>query len=170
MRIARLAAGLAACIAAAAYAAPTSILFVGNSFTYTRPPALQYNTENVVDMNLQNSIDKPLGNDPALPQPWGGVPGIVEALADQAGLDWEIRMSLRGGATLRGHFLNTNPAGWDLRGNIAAKKWDMVVLQGNSTEAIARTGELTAEFRAYVNLIEDWIHNGAAVSYRERAL
>jgi hypothetical protein len=166
---------IAACLASLALAAgaaqaATSILFVGNSFTYTRPPVLQYNTDNVVDMNLQNSIDKPAGADPALPQPWGGVPGVVEVLADQAGLDWEIHMSLRGGATLRGHLLNTNPAGWDLRGNIAAKKWDMVVLQGNSTEAIARTGELPAEFRAYVGLLEKWIHNGAALSYRERAL
>jgi hypothetical protein len=170
MRIARLAAGLAACIATAAFAAPTSILFVGNSFTYTRPPALQYNTDNVVDLNLQNSIDKPLGNDPALPQPWGGVPGIIEALADQAGLDWEIRHSLRGGATLRGHAINSNPAGWDLRANITSAKWDVVVLQGNSTEAIERAGGNPAEFRAYVTQLEQLIHVGAAVDYRENQL
>lgn len=158
------------CSAAAALAAPTQVLFVGNSFTYTRPPVLQYNTANVVDMNLQNSITKPLGNDPALPQPWGGIPGVIEALADQAGLDYEIQMSLRGGATLRGHLLNTNPAGWDLRSNIAARKWDVVILQGNSTEAIARTGGNPAEFRAYVTLLERWIHSGAPMSYRETQL
>jgi hypothetical protein len=155
---------------AAALAAPTQILFVGNSFTYTRPPVLQYNTANVADMNLQNSIDKPAGADPALPQPWGGIPGVIEVLADQAGLDWEIQHSLRGGATLRGHLLNTNPANWDLRANIAARKWDIVVLQGNSTEAIARAGGNPAEFRAYVTLLERWIHDGAPMSYRERQL
>jgi hypothetical protein len=77
---------------------PIKILFVGNSFTYTRPPALQYNIENVTDLNLQNSIDFPLGSDPALPQPWGGVPGIFKALADQARLAYDVRHSLRGGA------------------------------------------------------------------------
>jgi hypothetical protein len=63
-------------------AEPVRILFVGNSFTYTRPPALQYNIENVTDLNAQNAIDSPIGSDPALPQPWGGVPGIFKALAD----------------------------------------------------------------------------------------
>lgn len=156
--------------AASAAHAATQVLFVGNSFTYTRPPVLQYNVENVVDMNLQNSIDKPAGADPALPQPWGGIPGVIERLADQAGLDWEIQHSLRGGATLRGHFLNTNPAGWDLRANIAARPWDIVVLQGNSTEAIARAGGDPPEFRAYVNLLEQWIHSGNAINYRESQL
>lgn len=156
--------------AAAQSQQPRKILFVGNSFTYTRPPALSYNTANVVDMNLQNSIDKPLGNDPALPQPWGGVPGIFQALADQAGLNVDVRHSLRGGATLRGHMLNTNPAGWDLRGNIAAEKWDTVVLQGNSTEAVNRAGGDFGQFSAYVGVLARYIQVGDARSYRESAL
>ena len=156
--------------AAPALAQPVSILFVGNSFTYTRPPALQYNVEAVVDMNLANSIAMPLGSDPALPQPWGGIPGIIEALADQAGLDFEVHHSLRGGATLRGHLLNTNPAGWDMRRNIAAKRWDIVILQGNSTEALARAGGDPPQFRAYVDKLQRWIHVGAAESYRESQL
>lgn len=156
--------------AGTAFAAPTSILFVGNSFTYTRPPALQYNIDNVVDMNLANSIALPAGADPALPQPWGGVPGVIEALADQAGLDFEVHHSLRGGATLRGHYLNTNPAGWNMRANIAAKRWDIVVLQGNSTEAVARAGGDPPQFNAYVKKLERWIHDGLAETYRESAL
>jgi hypothetical protein len=155
---------------AAAQSQPQKILFVGNSFTYTRPPALNYNTANIVDMNLQNSIEKPVGEDPALPQPWGGVPGIFKALADQAGLNVDVRHSLRGGATLRGHMLNTNPAGWDLRANIAADKWDVVVLQGNSTEAVNRAGGDFGQFSAYVGILARYIQVGDARSYRESAL
>lgn len=167
-----LALALAAASPAAAQAAPSpqKILFVGNSFTYTRPPALQYNVEAVTDLNLDNYLTKPLGNDPLLPQPWGGVPGIFKALADQAGIAVDVRHSLRGGATLRGHLLNTNPAGWDLRANIASDRWDVVVLQGNSTEALDRAGGDRAQFLAYVNLLERFVHTGDAHSYRESQL
>ena len=165
-----LAALLLGCAALAANAQTRSILFVGNSFTYTRPPVLQYNVDSVVDLNYANFLANPAGSDPALPQPWGGIPGVIEVFAAQAGLDFEVHHSLRGGATLRGHFLNTNPANWNLRANIAAKKWDIVVLQGNSTEAIARAGGDPPQFRAYVDKLEQWIHVGAAHSYRESAL
>ena len=151
-------------------AEPLKILFVGNSFTYTRPPALNYNTAAVTDLNLQNSIDKPVGNDPELPQPWGGVPGIFKALADQSGVEFVVRHSLRGGATLRGHMINSNPAGWDLRGNIASEKWDVVVLQGNSTEAVDRMGGDFAQFNAYVGKLERFIRVGDAHGYRESQL
>ena len=159
-----------AAFASAAAAQPLSILFVGNSFTYTRPPVLQYNVDNVADLNYANFLANPAGSDPALPQPWGGIPGVVEVLADQAGLDYEVRHSLRGGATLRGHYLNTNPAGWDLRANIASHRWDVVVLQGNSTEALGRAGGDALEFRTYVDKLERWIHAGAAEQYRESQL
>jgi hypothetical protein len=157
-------------LAGPSLAEPLKILFVGNSFTYTRPPALNYNTDAVTDLNLQNSIDKPLGNDPELPQPWGGVPGIFKALADQSGVDVVVKHSLRGGATLRGHLLNTNPAGWDLRANIASERWDVVVLQGNSTEAVDRMGGDFAQFNTYIGLLERFIHVGDAHSYREALL
>jgi hypothetical protein len=166
--IALLVAGMAA--ASAAWAQPLQILFVGNSFTYTRPPALQYNAAQVEDLNYANFLANPLGSDPALPQPWGGVPGIFKALADEAGLAWQVSHSLRGGATLRGHYLNTNPAGWDLRANIAARRWDVVVLQGNSTEAIARAGGDPLQFMAYVSKLERWVHVGAAETYQESQL
>jgi len=172
MILQRLRAILALALLAAAGTAlatePLRVLFVGNSFTYTRPPALQYNIENVTDLNAQNAIDKPEGSDPALPQPWGGVPGIFKALADQAGLSLEVSHSLRGGATLRGHLLNTNPAGWDMRANIASARWDVVVLQGNSTEAINRAGGNYIQFSAYVGLLEQFIKDGDAFSYRDR--
>ena len=49
------------------------------------------------------------------------------------------------GATLRGHYLNTNPANWDLRANIASQRWDIVVLQGNSTEALPANATASQE-------------------------
>jgi hypothetical protein len=158
------------CAASAWATEPIKILFVGNSFTYTRPPALQYNTENVTDLNEQNAIDKPEGSDLALPQPWGGVPGIFKAMTDQAGLAYDVSHSLRGGATLRGHLLNTNPAGWDMRANIASDRWDVVVLQGNSTEAVNRAGGNFPQFNTYVGLLGQFITDGRAFSYREGEL
>jgi hypothetical protein len=171
-RLQRGAAALALLAAAGAALAsePLRVLFVGNSFTYTRPPALQYNIDNVTDLNAQNAINLPEGSDPALPQPWGGVPGIFKALADQAQLPYVVKHSLRGGATLRGHVLNTNPAGWNMLANILSERWDVVVLQGNSTEAIARAGGNPAQFRAYVNKLQQIIHVGDRHSYRENTL
>lgn len=157
--------------AAGAWASePIKILFVGNSFTYTRPPALQYNTGNVTDLNAQNAIDFPVGSDPALPQPWGGVPGIFKTMTDRAGLAYDVHHSLRGGATLRGHLINSNPAGWDMRGNIASDRWDVVVLQGNSTEALNRAGGSYTQFSGYVGLLSRFITEGAAFSFRDRDL
>lgn len=161
---------LLAGLCSAAAAEPVKLLFVGNSFTYTRPPALQYNIDRVVDLNAQNAIDKPEGSDPLLPQPWGGVPGIFQALADQAGLEFDVRHSLRGGATLRGHLLNTNPAGWDMRANLASARWDIVVLQGNSTEAVNRANGNFAQFSAYVGKLREYVTVGTIPSYRESQL
>jgi hypothetical protein len=152
------------------HAEPLKVLFVGNSFTYTRPPVLQYNIGNVTDLNLANFIANPAGSDPALPQPWGGVPGVFQVLAAHAGVEVDVQHSLRGGATLRGHYLNTNPAGWDMRANIASQRWDIVVLQGNSTEAVPRAGGDLAQFNVYVDKLERWVHDGNAEEYRESQL
>ena len=166
----RVAALLFSLASALAFAEPLQVLFVGNSFTYTRPPALGYNAGNVVDLTYAYSLATPGDGDPALPQPFGGIPGLVEQFAAQAGLDYEVFHSLRGGATLRGHFLNTNPVGWDMRINMTQRKWDVVVLQGNSTEAVARAGGNPAQFRAFVNKIEQFIHVGNAHQFRESQL
>ena len=166
-RIAALLFSLASVVASAE---PLQILFVGNSFTYTRPPVLGYNVDNVVDLTLAYALATPGDGDPALPQPFGGIPGVIEQLATQAGLDYEVFHSLRGGATLRGHFLNTNPVGWDMRINMTKRKWDVVVLQGNSTESVTRAGGNPAQFRAFVNKIEQFIHVGNAHTFRESQL
>ncbi len=143
---------------------------VGNSFTYGRAPVVQYNNANVVDLNAQNAIDKPLGSEAITPNPWGGIPGIFKTMVDQAQLATDVRLSLRGGATLRGHLLNTNPAGWDMRANLASARWDVVVLQGNSTEAVERAGGNFCQFSAYVGKLKRFLTLGDMHSYRESLL
>jgi hypothetical protein len=110
------------------------------------------------------------------PHPWGGVPGIFKQFADQAGVEFEVSMSTRNAASLRGHFLNTANNGntdWDLRGNIAKKKWDIVVLQEQSDAALPKGRGANAnlpQFSAYVDKIEKFIHVGTAENYTEKAM
>ena len=101
------------------------------------------------------------------------MPGIFKQLADQAGVEVDVSLSTRNAASLRGHFLNTANADWDLRGNIAKRKWDIVVLQEQSDAALPKGRGANAnypQFAAYADKIEKFIHVGAAESYRERAM
>jgi hypothetical protein len=159
--------------ATAAQADPTTVLFVGNSFTFGRAdPVMSYNTDNVNDLTYAMWVSNPAGSNPYEPKPWGGVPGIFQRLTVQAGLDYEVSMSARNAATLRGHLLNTNPAGWDLRGNIGSETWDKIVLQEQSDEALNKRSGLNSvpDFtRIHLDMIEDWVHGGGAgLSYRYR--
>ncbi len=125
-----------------------SYLFVGNSFTFGRvDPVMSYNTDNVRDLTSPaqgGTFANTTGSNPYEPHPWGGVPGIFEAFASQAGLDLDVAISARNAATLQGQYLNSNPAGWDLRGNVASQAWDVVVLQDNSTQPLpSGSGSIT---------------------------
>jgi hypothetical protein len=208
-RLATLALAIAAALPAVA--APISILFVGNSYTFGRlDPVLTYNAANVRDLTKPQG---PLvvGSTSATPkfsdvtgtnsygpgminpttgvqgnsysphsqtQGWGGVPGIFKQLTVQAGLNYDVALSTRNAASLRGHFLNTaNSTNWDLRGNISSQSWDKMVLQEQSDEVLGpqtvngvALGSNYPAAQAYVNLIENWVHQGSALSYRERAL
>src|SRR5712671_2288370 len=161
----------------AVLAEPTAILFVGNSYTFGRvDPVESYNAGKVDDMTRPRP-DLPgapftdtSGTNPWEPHPWGGVPGIFKQLTIEAQLDYAVSLSTRNAATLRGHFLNTANANWDLRGNIAARKWDVVVLQEQSDAALPPGRGKNAnlpQFSAYVDKIESFIHVGSAQSYRE---
>jgi hypothetical protein len=159
-------------------AAPLSILFVGNSYTFGRlDPVMSYNAANVNDMTRPRpdlphpNFTDTTGTRPWEPHPWGGVPGIFRQLADQAGLEYDVSMSARNAASLRGHFLNTANPDWDLRGNIASRTWDVVVLQEQSDAALPAGRGANAnvpQFGLYADKIEKFIHVGAAESYRER--
>ena len=164
----------------AASAAPTTILFVGNSYTFGRvDPVMSYNAANVDDMTRPRpdlpdpNFTETAGTRAWEPHPWGGVPGVFKQLADQAGIEFDVSMSARNAASLRGHFLNTANVDWDLRGNIAKKKWDVVVIQEQSDAALPKGRGANAnnpQFSAYADKIEKFVHVGAAESYRERAM
>jgi hypothetical protein len=164
----------------AALAGPTTILFVGNSYTFGRvDPVLSYNVGQVDDMTRPRpdlpdpNFTETGGTRAWEPHPWGGVPAIFKQLADQAGVDFDVSLSTRNAASLRGHFLNTANADWDLRGNIAKRKWDIVVLQEQSDAALPKGRGANAnypQFAAYADKIEKFIHVGAAETYTERAM
>ncbi len=151
---------------------PISVLFVGNSYTFGRvDPVMSYNAANVRDLTASMFATNPAGSNTYEPRPWGGVAGIFQQFTVQAGLNYDVAMSTRNAASLRGHLLNTNPAGWDLRSNIGSQRWDQVVLQEQSDEALLRRPGLASNpeyTRLYADLIEDWVHQGAALTYRER--
>ena len=205
---------------AAASAAPISILFVGNSYTFGRlDPVLTYNAANVRDLTkpqgplvVGSTSSTPKFSDvtgtnsygPGMINPttgvqgnsfsphtqtngWGGVAGIFKQLTVQAGLDYDVALSTRNAATLRGHLINSaNSTNWDLRGNISSQSWDKMVLQEQSDEALGpqtvngvALGSNLPSIRAYVDLIEDWVHTGrvtlapgaaAVTSYNEQAM
>jgi Bacterial Ig-like domain (group 3)/Divergent InlB B-repeat domain len=161
--------------------AKKNILFVGNSYTFARvDPAMTYNAANVNDLTAAFNAQYPNGtnswpwngatctgvpfNDGCFePHPWGGVPGIFKALTVQAGLDYNVSFSTRNAATLRGHFLNTSNTIWDLRGNIASQKWDIVTVQGQSDEPLpankSKNGN-PASFKTYASQIAKYVRQG----------
>ena len=161
-------------------AAPLSILFVGNSYTFARvDPAMSYNAANVDDLTRPRpdlpdpNFTETAGTRAWEPHPWGGVPGIFKQLTVQAGLDYDVSLSTRNAATLRGHFLNTANPDWDLRGNIARRKWDIVVIQEQSDAPLPAGRGANAnipQFAAYADKIEKFVHIGAGEIYRERAM
>jgi len=160
------------CATLAVQAAPVKVLFVGNSYTFGRvDPVMSYHADAVHDLTEAMWLADDTGSNLFEPHPWGGVPAIFKRLTEQAGLDYDVSLSTRNAASLRGHFLNLNPAGWDLRGNIASQRWDQVVLQEQSDEALPKQEGLNSNpdwFVNYVDKIEDFIHVGAADAYSER--
>jgi hypothetical protein len=120
--------------------ASNAVLFVGNSATFARvDPVMSYDTYNaatnpggVHDLTSPDrggSFTNVTGSNLYEAHNWGGVPGLVDRFADQVGLNYDVSISARNAATLGGHYKNSSPAGWDLRGNIAGSDWDIVVLQ-----------------------------------------
>jgi hypothetical protein len=169
----QLAVGIAFMLSASSVvAAPESILFVGNSYTFGRvDPVMSYNAAGVRDLTAPMLIANASGSNAFEPRPWGGVAGIFKQFTVQSGLDYDVAMSARNAASLRGHALNTNAAGWDLRSNITSQTWSKVVLQEQSDESLPKQLGLASNpdyFKNYVNKIENLIHSNAAQSYRER--
>jgi hypothetical protein len=168
---------LAVCTLSAAgtvMASPVNILFVGNSYTFGRvDPVMSYNVDKVHDLTTKFYAANPAGANSWEPHPWGGIAGIFKQFTVEKGLDYDVSISARNAASLRGHFLNSANSDWDLRGNVASQTWDVVVLQEQSDATLpAGSGKNAnpAQFRAYADKLEQFIHYGAGQTYTETAL
>ena len=92
--------------------AATSILFIGNSFTFGQGSAVRYHhPESVTDLNN-------LGI--------GGVPALFKSFTRQAGLDYDVYLETQPGSGLEFHIENR-------LAQIGRRPWDTVVMHGQST-------------------------------------
>lgn len=93
-------------------AAGTSVLFIGNSFTFGSGSAVRYyRASTVTDLNNEGI---------------GGVPALFESFTQQAGLHYDVALETRGGVGLDFHLENK-------LGVIGKRGWDIVVAHGYST-------------------------------------
>lgn len=107
---------LVACVMAALSVtdaqAGTSVLFIGNSFTYAdSSPVRFYRAGTVTDMNSEGI---------------GGVPALFKSFTQQAGIDYDVFLETRPGAGLDYHLERK-------LGVIGRRGWDKVVMHGFST-------------------------------------
>jgi hypothetical protein len=100
--------------------AGTSVLFVGNSFTFGAGSAVQfYRADTVTDLNNEGK---------------GGVPALFKSFSAQAGLDYDVYLETRGGSGLEFHLENKAAA-------LGKLPWDKVVMHGQSTLDFAKPGD-----------------------------
>lgn len=99
-------------LSTATAAADTSVLFIGNSFTFGYGSAARYyRADTVTDLNN-------LGI--------GGVPALFKSFTEQAGLDYEVALETEPGSGLDFHLANRLSV-------IGRRPWDQVVMHGYST-------------------------------------
>ena len=98
----------------------TSLLFIGNSFTFgANSPVQFYRADTVTDLNNEGI---------------GGVPALFKSFTTQAGLDYDVSLETRGGSGLDFHLENKLAA-------IGSKPWDKVVMHGQSTLDFDKPGD-----------------------------
>lgn len=112
----RFALPLVACVTMAVWLtgaqAATSVLFIGNSFTYAdSSPVRFYRAGTVTDMNGEGI---------------GGVPALFKSFTQQAGMEYDVFLETHPGAGLDYHLENKS-------GVIGRRGWDKVVMHGYST-------------------------------------
>ncbi len=99
------------CFAPVAQAA-TSVLFIGNSFTYGHGSAVRfYRADTVRDLNREGQ---------------GGVPALFKSFTQQVGMDYDVAIETRGGTGIDWHVANRLSV-------ITQQPWDIVVAHGYST-------------------------------------
>jgi hypothetical protein len=110
--------------------AATSILFLGNSFTYGAFGTVQsYQASTVTDLNTSNGLSN--GTGAAI----GGVPALFKAFTVQAGLNYDVSLETYPGIGLDWHYNN--------RLAQINKPWDKVVMHGQSTLDFSAPGNPT---------------------------
>lgn len=93
-------------------AAVSSVLFIGNSFTFAAGSAVRfYRADTVTDLNGQGQ---------------GGIPALFRSFANQVGLDYDVSLETHPGSHLDFHLANR-------RDVISRRQWDVVVMHGHST-------------------------------------
>ena len=130
----------------AAHAAPTtSILFIGNSFTFGAGSAVHfYRADTVTDLNHEGI---------------GGVPALFKSFASQAGLAYDVSLETHPGVGLDFHLQSKLDA-------IGSRPWDVVVMHGFSTLDAEKPGDpakLIATTRQMAEFIRE--HNPKAEIY-----
>lgn len=120
--------------------AATTILFIGNSFTYGDPAGAaplvrEYRPDTVTDLNGTHL---------------GGVPALFKAFTVQAGLDYEVSLETSPGKGVDWHYEN--------RLGTIAKPFDKVVLQSYSTMDGAHPGN-PATLVKYSGLLAHAFHD-----------
>jgi hypothetical protein len=113
----------------------TSVLFIGNSFTYGYGSATKYyRADSVTDLNNHGI---------------GGVPALFKSFTEQAGLDYNVYLETKGGSALDFHLENKLDV-------IGTQPWDQVVMHGFSTLDSKKPGdpallvETTAKMSTYL--------------------
>jgi hypothetical protein len=92
--------------------AETSVLFIGNSFTYGYGSATKYyRADSVTDLNNEGI---------------GGVPALLKSFTEQTGLDYDVYLETRSGSAIDFHLENKLAI-------IGTQPWDQVVMHGFST-------------------------------------
>ena len=120
-------------LAAAQAIADTSILFIGNSFTYGWGSSTRYyRADSVTDLNHEGI---------------GGVPALFKSFADQTGLDYDIHLQTRGGAGLDFHLA-------EKLGVMGRRPWDQVVMHGYSTLDANNPGDPTVLINTVAEMSE----------------
>lgn len=126
----------------------TTILFVGNSFTYGDPagdaPLVQvFRPHTVTDLNGTNI---------------GGVPALFKAMTERAGLDVRVSLETEGGKGLDFHH--------DTRYAAIVQPWDLVLLQSYSTLDEDKPGNADKLIRYSSLLAQAFYEKNPAVDVR----
>jgi hypothetical protein len=100
--------------------APTTVLFIGNSFTFAfGTPVQKWRPEIVTDLNHEGI---------------GGVPALFKSFTKEAGLDYDVSLETHPGVGFDYHLQNR-------RDLIASRPWDIVVMHGYSTLDSEKPGD-----------------------------